>query len=498
MSDFVPSKYQSKVFEFVKEGQGHGIIEACAGSGKTFTIVEALKLTTGSALFLAFNKAIATELSKKIPSHAQASTLHSAGYKMVKQSSPKAETVNYKIDNIMDTYQPCATSKWMKADERSLKMEVRKIVKQMVSLVKNSLIDYNDSDALYDLADYYGIELEAHHLPYVKYVMEESNRISDLVIDFDDMIYLPVFRKVQPNMRYDWIMVDETQDLNKAQLELVLKLIKPVTGRIIVVGDSKQSIYGFRGADVGAMARIKEVLNATELPLSICYRCPTSHLDLARMIVPSIENSPDAKVGEVLDIKEGAFFDTLTAEDASKTLVLSRTNASLVSYALRLISNGQKAVIKGRDIGKGLVSLVKKFPKAETLYDLLNYLNGWKIKEIEKFERRHHEAGIQAVEDKHACLLNVMDSCDTIQEVINKLENLFSDDSVAGYVFSSVHRAKGLEAETVYILNPEKLPLVWKNQKAWEAEQEMNIRYVAVTRSKNKMVFVITEKKERN
>ena len=483
------SSYQNKVFDFIKEGQGHGIIEAVAGSGKTTTIVEALKLTTGSALFLAFNKAIAIELGKKIPAHAQASTLHSAGYKMVRQSSPKAETVNYKIDNIMDSYQPTATSKYMKADERSAKMETRKIVKQIVSLVKNTLIDYNDAEALYDLADYYGVELEAHHLPYVKYVMEESNRISDMVIDFDDMIYLPIYRKVQPSQKYDWIMVDETQDLNKAQLELVLKLIKS-TGRIIVVGDSRQSIYGFRGADVDAMTRIKDVLKATELPLSICYRCPSSHLDLARMIVPSIENSPTAKVGEVIDIKEDMFYASLTTENPSSTLVLSRTNASLVSYALRLISNGQKAIIKGRDIGKGLVSLVKKFPKAETIADLQNYLNGWKRLETEKLERRHHEAGIQGVEDKHSCLSNVMDSCETIAEVITKLENLFSDDSVSGYIFSSIHRAKGLESETVYILNPSKLPLKYKNMKLWEVEQEQNICYVAYTRSKNRLVFV--------
>jgi superfamily I DNA/RNA helicase len=483
------SNYQSDVFGFVQVGKGHGIIEAVAGSGKTTTIVKALEMTTGSALFLAFNKSISDELSKRIPSHASASTLHAAGNRMVRQSTPKVVTNNFKVDSIMDSYQPTATSKYMKKEERTKKLEVRKVIKSMVSLIKNTLIDYNDSEALYDLADYYGIELESQFIPYVKFVMEESNRISDTVIDFDDMIYLPIYRKVQPSFKYDWVFVDETQDLNKAQLELVLKLVKS-TGRIIAVGDPSQSIYGFRGADVDAMTRMKEVLNATELPLSICYRCPTSHLDIARRFVPTIENAPNSKEGEVKHISEDTFVETLISENPEKTLVLSRTNASLVSYSLKLISQGHKAVIKGRDIGKELVSLVKKFDKAETIVDLQNYLLGWSQKEVEKLEQRHHESAIQGVMDKFDCIMNVIYTCETIEDVIEKLKNLFNDDSITGYVFSSIHRAKGLESETVYILNPDKLPLTFKGIKNWERVQEDNICYVAYTRAKDRLVFV--------
>jgi ATP-dependent exoDNAse (exonuclease V) beta subunit len=47
-----------------------------------------------------------------------------------------------------------------------------------------------------------------------------------------------------------------------------------------------------------------------------------------------------------------------------------------------------------------------------------------------------------------------------------------------------------LEADVVYILRPELLPLVRKNQQDWELEQEMNIKYVALTRAKQKMVMV--------
>ena len=51
-------------------------------------------------------------------------------------------------------------------------------------------------------------------------------------------------------------------------------------------------------------------------------------------------------------------------------------------------------------------------------------------------------------------------------------------------VFSTVHRAKGLESGRVFILELELMPLTWPGQRDWEAEQEQNIRYGAFTQSK--------------
>lgn len=494
----IPSKFQTNIFEAVSTTNSNLIIEACAGSGKTTTILECLKLVKGSTLFLAFNKAIAEELQSKVPSHVTCKTLSAQGYALLRESTGMRFTVDgYKIKNIMDSYIPLQFHKTLRGEAYDAVKTARASVEKMVDLIKGTLIDYTNVEAVMGLADYYGVEILPAYLPYIKYVVEESNRIAENrgCIDFNDMVYLPVIRKYTPRTSIETIFVDETQDLNRSQVELLLKLVSK-NGRIICVGDSKQSIYGFRGADVNAMASVKEILNAVELPLSVCYRCPSSHIALAKSIVPQIEAREGAPEGEVLNIDEKNFFDTLIGEDASKTLVLSRTNSSLVSYALKLIAGGQKATIKGRDIGAGLISLVKKFKKAETISDLQNYLDGWRIKEIENLTRRKHDGAIQGIEDKYECLYNVMDNCETIADVIKKLEGLFSKENevVAGWTFSSVHRAKGLQAETVYILNPEKLPLRWKGQQLWEVEQEQNIRYVALTRSKNKLIFVNSKK----
>jgi superfamily I DNA/RNA helicase len=78
-------------------------------------------------------------------------------------------------------------------------------------------------------------------------------------------------------------MIDEAQDLNRAQLELVLRAVAP-GGRTLAVGDAGQAIYQWSGADARSMANITARTGACQLPLSICYRCPASHVALAATI----------------------------------------------------------------------------------------------------------------------------------------------------------------------------------------------------------------------
>ena len=60
MGAFIPSKYQRAVYIYIEKGKGNAVIDAVAGSGKSTTIVNALKLIPKNkrVLFLAFNKAI--------------------------------------------------------------------------------------------------------------------------------------------------------------------------------------------------------------------------------------------------------------------------------------------------------------------------------------------------------------------------------------------------------------------------------------------------------
>lgn len=484
------SKFQKDIFNFTETGKGHGIVNAVAGSGKTTTIIKAMEKTIGNAIFLAFNKSIATELSKKVPSNVETSTLHAAGLKIIRSYKNKFKIETKKIEWILNDYQPLAIIDSMDWETKGDLYRTRNVVKKMVGLVKNTFTDYTNSEALQNLADFYDVEYFPAYQEHIKYVIEESLRRYEKrgQIDFDDMIWIPVIMKMKMKYKYDWVFVDETQDLNKTQLELVLKLVKDI-GRIIAVGDPKQSIYGFRGADTGAMDNMKSVLNATELPLSVCYRCPSSHVDNVKNLVPQIESFDKAIEGTIESIEDNKFIEKVTAEN--NPLILSRVNSLCTKYALQLLAEGYKAVIKGKDFGRMLQNIIKKL-KAKSLNDLHKKLYNWKENEISKLNKRNASVSLKDnVNDKYNTLIAIIDSCDSLQCVTVTLERLFSDDdNVNCFTFSTVHKAKGLEAETVYILAPSMFPLIWKNQLTWEYEQELNIKYVAYTRSLNKLVEV--------
>src|SRR5690606_35186416 len=121
---------------------------------------------------------------------------------------------------------------------------------------------------------------------FIKYVVKTLAicKSQKMIVDFDDMIWFPFVYRLNVG-KYDVVFVDETQDLNAAQIAMVYSAIK-IDGRIIAVGDPFQSIYQFRGADSEAIPNIIKKLSAKTLPLSITYRCPKKVVALAKEIVP--------------------------------------------------------------------------------------------------------------------------------------------------------------------------------------------------------------------
>jgi superfamily I DNA/RNA helicase len=456
-----------------------------AGSGKTFSLIESMKRIKGNSVFVAFNKSIATELATKVPSHVSALTLHSFGMRMISKALGYTRIDTKKLSKIMQNYPATSFLEGMTGKEKSEVFRTRQQITDLVSIWKSTLIDYKNDEEVVKTASYYGINYEPANLGVARSIMDKSVSIRSYV-DFDDMIYFPVALGLKVDT-FDNVFVDECQDLNRCQIELVLKMVKKPNGRIIAVGDPQQSIYGFRGADIEAMPRIKEVLKATELPLSVCYRCPSSHVKLAQEIVSHIESAPNAIEGIIETISVEAFTQKIDKE--IDPMVLCRTNAPLVSYALKLIREGKKAHIRGADIGAYLRGIVIGF-NTRTIYEFNSKVDEWENAQLETLEKRW---AAQSVKE------TVIDYADVLREfakqsanpydIVSSIDRIF-DDSTEGTVFSSVHKAKGMQSPTVYIIRPDQLPLIRKDQKEWEIEQEMNLKYVALTRSKNKLVFV--------
>jgi superfamily I DNA/RNA helicase len=487
---FKPSQYQQAIYDFAAKGTGNLIVQAVAGSGKTTTILNAMNFIKGTCLFVAFNRSIADELGRRVPAHVQASTLHSFGLKAIRQNQGFVKVDAKKLDYLCQQYPGTAFRDGMTNKEKAEIFRLRGEVKSLISISKATLIDWNNNEQVFAAATYYNIPCNPENLGAFRAIMQKSIDTRKF-IDFDDMIYFPVlFNMRMPT--FDNLFVDECQDLNRVQIELILKMIKQPNGRIFCVGDSKQSIYGFRGADVEAMPRLKEVLNADELPLSVCYRCPTSHVDLAKDLVPQIESAPGAVDGSVQSINDADFVSVISKEN-NDPLVLCRTNAPLISYCIQLIKAGKKAHVRGEDIARYIRGLIIGF-QVTTHAALEDKLGQWENAQLELLcKRQASEAAKQNICDYADVIREFAKVCSSPFDIVDMIDKVFSDDS-AGIVFSTVHKAKGLEADTVYILRPDQLPLIRANQQPWEVEQELNLKYVALTRSKDRLVIVNSDK----
>lgn len=475
------SKYQQSIFEFVKSGTGNGIVVARAGAAKTTTAVEALSYMTGRVVFLAFNKHIADELALQLKVRgvqAEAMTNHGLGNRTLRRAFGNIRLDDRKYFEILKCRMNAADF-----DDKVL----RAAVLRMADLARLTLTDYRDRAALADLVGKFDIDVNGgldKALDLVPFLLDEGRRMTT-VIDFADMIWLPNILDL-PVQSYDWVVVDEGQDLNRAQQELVLKAA--AKGRMLVVADPRQAIYSWAGADPSGVDRFTERLKATVFSLPICYRCPTSHLDLAREIVPDIEARPNAPEGEIhRDVPLPEAIKAMSPKD----MVLCRVNAPLATIALTLIRDGKKAVIRGRDIGKSLVNLIDKHaPMAArlSLDETLILLGEYRRIECAKLERLGKDVQADSLHDRIETIFALADGVKTVLELRQRVEAIF-DDKLDGIVCSSVHRAKGLQADRVFIYRPELMPFP-KAKSPDEKLAEENVRYVALTRSKASLWFV--------
>jgi DNA helicase-2/ATP-dependent DNA helicase PcrA len=475
------------------------VIDAKAGTGKTTSGVWLLDFMpkTEKIAFVAFGKEAAKELKKRVPSHVKACTYHSLGFSAVRKAFGDVQVEENKLDMILEKMLDKKTNKPLFGP-----------VKQLVSLVKANLTTTDEGDLRY-LCEHYGIEIfegkEELIFSLVIEVLARSAKMTS-IIDYDDMVWMPVFLNL-PCEQYDWILVDEAQDTNRCQLAFALMSVKN-SGRVLAVGDPFQSIYGFRGADVDAIPNLIETLNADVLPLDVTYRCPKSHVRYCNEKFPQIsyyayegnkEGTINSVPGKVVDGK--LFMDmtklmemliTLhneTKGDSSHThvMVLCRTNAPLVSPAFALIRRGIKAIIRGRDIGKNLVTMIEQM-KCDDIIPMLEALQHYKNDEFEKLMALERTTQAQNLVDKVETIFALSDGITKVADLKLRIDSIFSDDN-EGIVFSSGHKAKGQEAENVIILRPDLLPHPMAKQE-WEQAQEINLEYVMSTRSLDVMTFV--------
>ena len=493
-----PSPHQAAIFEFVAQGRGHGVVKATAGSGKTTTLVEAAyRLPQATkACFLAFNTHTAKELQRRLPQTVEARTVHSLGFAIMARYAGQGRKLH-----VDDTKYRTLAEYHLKRDDRTWRLspaELRAAARYLGELARLIRLELAPYEALPELVARYRLDapnpalIETLH-GVVWTVLEAGEALAkEGIIDFADMLFVPVLEHLAPPKPFDFVFVDEAQDLSKVQLAFVLGCVRK-GGRLLFVGDPRQAIYGFSGADAHAVERIVSITQATVLPLSTTYRCPVSHVQLANQFAPEMRAAPRAAQGTVQSISETVFSGRVEPGD----LVLCRVNAPLVRAALQMIQQGTPARVEGRDLAGKLIKDAKDAFGA-SLADWQAKLGRFEQRELERVSRSRVSADAfkrivtqreDELESLRAVVLYVTHKgVEDTTGLISHVDTLFRDFRSC-VTFSTVHKAKGREANNVFVLYPHLMPLAFAESKE-DKMGEQCVQFVAVTRAMNKLTFV--------
>lgn len=519
------SDQQNAFLDWCMNGVGSCVLVAVAGAGKTSVLMEAgCNRIKGQVAYLAYNKDIVEETKSKLAARGvdykkmQAGTAHSFGFSALRKLLGKVKVEQYKVSDILDAlFAGNDGVGEIRARKRGLEMEdwldrielkpFKSNIEQLVSLAKQGIFGVGNTDdvnlaAWYDIADHHDIFDDEDQPPkerivkLAQAVLTISNQ-DTMKIDFDDMIFLPLLLKA-PFWQFDVVMVDEAQDTNRARRALVRALVKR-GGRVIAVGDPHQAIYGFTGADSDALDLIQQDFNAIRMPLTVSYRCPQNVVKFAQQWVDHIQAAPTAPEGKVAAVTMDEF---LKRNDLGKgTAVLSRTNAPNVDLAFNLIRKGIPCRIEGRDIAKSIIKLMTRW-KVKTLEALEKKLAAHLKRETTKLLAAKKEVQLARLTDTIDTIKVVIDECRAnkeyqLQDAVNRLNALFGDAVENVMVLSSIHKSKGREWETVFWLDRAgTCPSKWARQE-WQQGQEINLQYVAATRSKNALIDILVPPKQK-
>lgn len=475
-----PTPEQQAIVEAAVKTTDNLLVNALAGAAKTTTLELIAKAVVTPTLSLAFNKRIAEEMKARLPGHVVCKTMNALGHGIWGAGCARRLVVDSKKSyNLLKAKVDASKSKSEKAEAYEAFGETLKAISKAKlsgyvparSAAGATLISREDFESLLETE---GFEVD---LALVDEILLESIALAYRgQIDFDDQIYMPtLFGGTFP--RFPLVMVDEAQDLSPLNHAMLRKL---VSHRLIAVGDPFQSIYAFRGAVTSSMAKLQSTFGMRELTLSVSFRCPIAVVERARFRAPHMQYPEWAAPGLVQEMEHWNANDL-----PDGAAIICRNNAPLFKCALLLLRAGRGCQLVGSDLGPGLLRTLKKLgPETMTQEQVYEAIARWES------EREKKVKGKAAVRDKADCL-RVFASFDTnLGAAIGYAEHLFATKGPIQLL--SGHKAKGLEWDTVYHLDPWCIPSPYAESEE-EIEQEQNVRYVIETRAKKNLFLVSME-----
>lgn len=442
-------------------------INAVAGSGKTSTLVLIAKELKQKSLYVAYNKVVALEAEAKFPSHVTCKTTHSIAYaefgRMLqhKLTRPKTGYVNVlgtgseiaKGYGLESLYAP--DGKEVLCSANTLGLFVRQTVDRYEQsadlLLSKSHIPFTDMEKLikeYPSAVQIVVKLAN------KLWSDRSNVKSNVLCTHDT--YLKLFQLSKPVLPFEIIYLDECQDSNACVLDIVLSQ----KVKLVLVGDKRQAIYGWRGA-INAMEKI----DCKEATLSKSFRYGQAIADIATIIL----NGGMKIVGNEK-------IQSIVGEVNKKLpyMYLFRTNSELLSKAVRAVDNGENVKIE-IDV-KDFIKLLES-ATALSIGDHKNVKHE-KMLAFKDFSTFMEDAKAQGGETQR--LVRIIEQGQA-KHMISVLSSYYPKPN-ASVIYTTAHKAKGREHEQVILADDFPSPIV-KGEYKGLSEAETNLLYVAITRA---------------
>ena len=505
---FPASEYQIEIFKTIKKGVNNLIINASAGSSKTSTIVNAIRFIPDKKriLFVAFNKDIVEKIKNEVEHvNVKVCTFHSLGFSILLEyfaaNTDNQVVLNEDIINI-DIYK-YNNYLYNNINNITRYLETKSLGKRKTIYLNNikKLIDYCRYYLAFSLkeiarvGELYGVTPIRDEYEVVRQILLWGKSNIE-TIDYTDMIWLPnVLNLTTKTNLFDWIFIDEAQDTSIAEQGLVEKCFKR-GAKFVAIGDDHQQINIWAGSTEEAIELFKKHPNTITLSLPISYRCPKKVIELAKQYSHNIVAYENAIDGEIN-------YDVSIYDPKNNDMVLCRTTAPLVELHLNYLRCNKKSFIRGSEnikerfetlikdsqcilVDKNCVTSDGLVPKLyEQLFIKIDKLMAMGLNENDAVT---HPSVLELYDDIEAiCVLS--EGISTVDELLDKINTIFMGDEKDAIVLSTIHKAKGLEADNIYIYYPSLMPLKLAI-KDWEIKTENNLIYVAYTRAKKTLNFM--------
>jgi superfamily I DNA/RNA helicase len=459
-------------------------INAVAGSGKTTTIIEYARARPKESkiLYLAFNKSVKLEAVKKFSDkklfNVKVETAHSLAFKhIVYKFNYKVRPQGYNTNEIVELLHLQGNGE--KLTEYIIANHILKFSAYFCNSHALKIQDLNYLDVVTDS------KASAFVNTFYKYIEGQTRLLLSKMdkgeIEITHDFYLKKFQLSNPQLDYDYILFDEGQDASPAMLDIFLKQ----KATKVIVGDTHQQIYGWRFA-VNSL----EKTNFSTFQLSTSFRFSQDIANLA-MEVLKWKN-------HIEDYKPISISGNGVSKEFKTKAVLARTNLGLLLKAIEYVTEKKKVK---HIYFEGNINSYTYADDGASLYDVLNLYNGKHFLIKDKMIKAMKDMAeldeyIEKTEDVQLKMMVeiVMEYGNEIPEIIKEIKSKHvenDDKEKAEIIFSTVHRCKGMEYDTIQLvndfINEEKLKKSIKKGEMDVAKtnEEINLLYVAITRTKN-------------